>query len=900
MLFYQGFICSFGADVHMSKIRVILSLKRSVLQAFFSTVCLITLLYGSSYAQITGRGGGETGGKTPPDTVLTADSLNIPKEPLSAKPKRFLESVVKYSAKDSIIMAAGKRRIYLYGNAVLDYTTINLKAAYVEIDMDKKTLSAKGIYDSLEGIWIGKPEFTDKDKTFTAEEMSYNFETKKGVVKSVITQEGEGFLHGDRVKYTRERVNKDTVQVIYVKGGRYTTCNLEQPHFHISANKIKVIPNDKIVTGPANFVIERVPTPIFLPFGFFPTKTEKASGIIFPQYGIQPSFGFFLREGGFYWAASPKVDLAITGSVYTNGSYGAGIRSNYKVRYKVSGNIAINFASSVFGSDPKLPDYRRQSEWRVNWLHNQDPKWLPGLSFKADVNVVTNGFNKFNQVNVTQFVQNTFQSNISLSYAIPRTPFNISANLRHEQNTSTRLVNLTLPEIVLSTARFFPFKNRKRGTPAKWWQQIWEGIGITHRTDFGNRIVTTDSTFGQEIKTLFRGRVINGMKHSFQANNSFKILKYINFNPSFNYVEYWNFKNQEKRWDNTTQQAVTDTLRGFFTDREWDVRADISTTIFGFFTFKKGKVKALRHVMTPSIFFSYNPNFNRAEYGYFATDGAFGSYLRADRQIALYGGPTRGPAGLIGFSLNNNLEMKVASAKDTLTGEKKIKLFEYLNITGSYNLIADSLRLQPFNISFRNSFFDNKLSVVFNSTLDPYALSIDSTGRGTRINKFLIKENGQLLRFTNITLNVTLALIGKPREPVVVNDNLTTAEEKQMVMMNRGDYLDFNIPYNLSLGYTFSYINPQNERTIVNNIQMRGDFSITKNWKIDFTTGFDIVNKKFTPTSIGINRNLHCWQMDFQWIPFGTIASYVFTIRAKSSLLQDLKLNRRRDWAPSL
>lgn len=812
------------------------------------------------------------------------------------KPKKFLESVVKYAAKDSSIIAANKKKIYLFGEASIDYTTINLKAHYIEIDMDKKTISAKGRYDSLEGVWIGKPVFTDKDKSFTAEEMSYNFVTKKGVVKSVITQEGEGFLHGDRVKYTKERLGKDTVEVIYVKGGKYTTCNLEEPHFHIRANKIKVIKEKKIITGPANFVVEQVPTPIFLPFGYFPTQKEKSSGIIFPQYGVQPSFGFFLKDLGFYWAASPKVDLAVYGSIYTNGSFGVGLKSQYKIRYKVMGAISFNYNNSVFGNDPKLPDYRREPNFRFAWNHQQDPKWLPGLSFKADVQVVTSGFNKFNQLNITNYVQNTFQSSISVSYAIPRTPFNISVNARQDQNTNLGSINLLLPEVVWTTTRFFPFKNRKRTTPAKWWQQIWEGIGVTHNTSFGNQIVTADSTFSKDIKTFFRGRVTNGMKHSFQVSNSFKILKYINFNPSFNYVEYWDFKQQQKYWDNQAQQVTTDTLRRFFTDREWDVRAELNTNLFGFFTFKKGKVKAIRQVFTPSIYFNYNPNFSRDIYGYFGPNGNFGSYRPGD--ITIYKGPTRGPAGLIGFSLNNNLEMKVESKKDTLTGIKKVKIFDYLNISGAYNLFADSLALQPFSIQLRNSFFDNRLSVVFASQFDPYA--IDSVGEGVKINRFLVKETGQLARLTNASVAVTFTLVGKPRDQTPVNKNLTTPEEQQMVLQNMGQYLDFNVPYNLSMTYNFIYSKPLEKSFITNNIQVRGDISITKNWKIDFTTGFDFVSKKPTLTSIGINRNLHCWQMDFQWIPFGQIASYVFTIRAKSSLLQDLKLNRRSYWAPSL
>lgn len=866
-------------------------------RAFFSILFLITLFASKNYAQLPTDTNQVQILSLPPDTN-TVDSLQSPL-PAKKNAKKFLESLVKYAAKDSIIMAANKKKIYLYGEASIDYTTINLKAHYIEIDMEKKTISAEGKYDSLEGEWIGKPVFTDKDKSFTSEAMSYNFQTKKGLVKSVITQEGEGYLHADRIKYTKERFGRDTVEVIYGLGGKYTTCNLEEPHFHIKAKKIKVIKDRKIITGPANFVVENVPTPVFLPFGYFPTQKEKSSGIIFPQYGMQPSFGFFLKDLGFYWAASPKVDLALTGSVYTNGSFGVGLRSQYKVRYKVSGAVSFNYNRTVIGTDPKLPDYRAEPNFRFRWEHLQDPKWLPGFSFKSDVNVVTSGFNKYNQLDITSYVQNTFRSNISLSYAIPRTPFNLVMNMSQDQNTTTGAMTLTLPEFTWTTARFFPFKNRKRPTPATWWQNIWEGIGITHNTAFGNRIITADTTFSKDLSTFFRGKVTNGIRHNFTVNNSFKIFKYINFNPSFNYVEYWDFKQLQKSWDNTLQQVNSDTLRGFFTDREWDVRAELNTNVFGFFSFKKGKVKAIRHVFTPSVYFSYNPNFDRSIYGYFGANAAYGSYRPGE--ITIYGGPTKGPAGLIGFSLNNNLEMKVESKKDTLTGERKIKIFDYLNISGSYNLIADSLNLQPFTIGMRTTLFNNKVSIVFSTVIDPYTTRFDSTSaRWNKVNQFEIRNTGKLARLTNASLAVTFALVGKPRDNINVNQNLTTPEEKQMVMQNQNQYLDFNIPYNLSLSYNLIYSKPLNESIVTNAVQVSGDISITKNWKVDFRSGFDFVSKKATLTSIGISRNLHCWQMDFQWIPFGQIASYVFTIRAKSSLLQDLKLNRKSYWAPSL
>ena len=876
---------------------------RGLHRAFFSTVFLITLLAGKNFAQ------------TPVDSLkipinaISSDSSGKDSTttfPVKAKAKKFLESVVKYNAKDSSIISAINKKIYLYGNASIDYTSINLKADYIEIDMNTKTISARGKYDSLEGEWIGKPLFTDKDKSFTAEEMSYNFETKKGIVKSVITQEGEGYLHAEKIKYTKEKFGKDTLEVIFAKGGKYTTCNLEEPHFHIRANKIKVIKEKKIITGPANFVIESVPTPIFLPFGYFPTQKEKASGLIFPQYGIQPEFGFFLKDLGFYWAASPKLDLAVLGSIYTNGSFGLGFRSQYKIRYKVAGALSLSYKSSVFGTDPKITEalpgvvpYRRLPNWQFTWQHTQDPKWLPGFSFKADVQVITSGFNKLNQLEIGSFVQNNFNSRVSISYMIPKTPFNISVNVSQDQNINTGEMNLMLPEIILNTTRFFPFKNRKRTVPAKWWQQIWEGIGITHNSAFGNGIITSDSSFSKDLSTFFRGRVTNGIKHSFQASNSFKLFKYINFNPSLNYIEYWDFKHLQQNWNNQTQQIQSDTLRGFFTDREWDARVDLSTNIFGFFTFKKGKVKAIRQVITPNVYFSYNPNFQRDIIGYYGQNGTLGSYRPG--QINIYKGPNRGPAGLIGFNLTSNMEMKVESKKDTLTGIKKIKIFDNITFNGAYNLIADSLNLQPFNLQVRNTFLNDKLSLVFNASFDPYSVYSDTlNNRVSRVNTFEYKKSGRLVRLTMLNLALSYAIVGKPREQLTVNQNLTTPEEQQVVVRNPGQFLDFNVPYNLIVSYNFAYSRPLLETTMINTIGVSGDFSITKNWKIDFVTGFDFNSKKFALTSIGINRNLHCWQMDFKWIPFGSIASYVFTIRAKASLLQDLKLNRKSYWAPSL
>lgn len=839
---------------------------------------------------------------TIPDSLVVSAAVADTSD-TSASQTDVIKEPVVYKATDSIIMTLEPRKIFLYGDAHIQYGALDLKAHYIEVDLKAKELTARGRWDSVAGRWQNKPVFTDKDKSFTADELRYNFETRQGLVTQIFTQEGEGYLHGERVKYKQERYKRDTSEVVYVRRGDYTTCNAEHPHFSIRSGKIKVIPRKRIFTGPAFLVVEDVPTPLGLPFGYFPVSEERTSGIIFPQYGYQVTTGIFLREGGYYWALSPKMDVKFLGSVFTNGSWAAGVASDYKVRYRFSGSLGFNYSRRLEGNDPKISgEFFKANEWRFRWTHNQDPKALPGLSFRSDVNVVTAGFNKFNQFEINSFIQNTFTSTVALGYAIPRTPFNLQSNIRLKQNTTTRILELSSPELVWVTNRFFPFKSRRSGLrPRRWWRDLYEGLGVSHRTEFGNRITIADSIFRRHIRTLFAGYSVNGVRHTIEATSTIKLFNYISVVPSVRYTELWNFRKTYRSLNPTNLEPTEDTLRGFFTGRTVNASFNANTTLFTFFNFKRGPVKGIRYLIQPTIGFSYAPYASSQEAAYAGTGGQLILY-DPFQSVGLFGGSQQPETGALTYSLNSNLEMKTKPRRDTGQGDLKLRIIEFAGLSGSYNFLADSFQISPLSLQTRNSYLKGRLSTVFSATLDPYTVEQTANGQFQRRPRLELQTSGRPFRLVNLALNVTFNLVGnnKRRATPGPPPQGTPSEEWEYVLNHPWEFVDFKIPYNLSLAYVFSYSRPLQQATVSNILTVSGDLNITPHTKVDFRSAFDFQQKKFSPsaTSLGLSRDLHCWQMDFQWIPFGTLASYVFTLRAKSALLQDLRLNRRRGWVP--
>lgn len=805
-------------------------------------------------------------------TVSLRDSLATDSTPSVKKKKEGLDAEVKYHARDSIRFSVDDKKVYLFGDAQINYKDIELKAAYIIIDQETKEVYAEGVVDST-GKTIGKPQFKSGSQFFDAERMRYNFETEKGKIIDVVTKEGEGFIRGETVKKSGENH-------YYIKDGGYTTCDADEPHYMLKASKLKVIPDDKIVSGPAFLMFEGVYTPLVIPFGWFPNKSGRSSGIIFPEYGSSPTLGFFFKNMGYYFNLGDKIDLSVTGDIYTRGSYGVRLNSNYRKRYKFNGSIDLSH-NSLRNSDPEFPDFSVQNNYFVKWRHTQDPKARPSTSFSANVNVGTaTNFSNGLTSNAQDYLTNTFTSSIAFSKRWPGKPFSLNVNLNHSQNTRTNIVNVTLPQISFNIQRIYPFKRKNQIGKQRWYEKI--GLSYSLRTE--NRVTVPDSTFFT-INTFDKMR--NGVIHSIPLSTSFKAFKYFTISPSVSYNERWFFQSIDKGWDNENQVAFTDTSYGFFSNRDVNASVNMNTTLYGLVQFKKGWIRGIRHVFNPRAGFTYRPKLDQDEVGYFGNNGAISRYNHDD--LSIYGKPPTINTGALTFGFGNNLEMKVRSRKDTITGFKKIKLIEALNVSSSYNLFADSLNLADIGISGRTRLLE-KLGVNFSMNLTPYAE--DTAGR--KINTWLVNETGKLTRLTQASVALTLNLNGKNRGNYQ-SDKGAPAELAQ-VNAQKVAYIDFNIPWNLMISYNLSIRRALQENDIVQTLQFQGDISLTPKWKIGFSSGYDFVNNDLSYTSLSIYRDLHCWEFSMSWVPFGAQQSWSFDLKVKSSILQDLKLSRRKDY----
>ena len=807
-------------------------------------------------------------------TVQTTDSTmeqGVVVQPV--KKGTELTSEIKYHARDSIRFSVEEKKVFLYGEAQINYGDIELKAAYIIIDQNTKEVYAEGVTDST-GKTIGTPQFKSGDQDFAAKRMRYNFNTKKGKIIEVVTKQGEGNLRGEQVK-------KSADESYYIKDGGYTTCDADEPHYMIKARKLKVIPNDKIVSGPAFLMFEGVYTPLVVPFGWFPTKQGRKSGIIFPEYGESPSQGFFFRNFGYYLNLGDKIDLALTGDIYTRGSYGVRLTSNYNKRYRFNGRVELSH-NSLRNSRKEFPDYSVQNNFFVKWRHTQDPKARPSTSFTSDVNFGTaTNFSNGLTTSAQDYLTNTFTSSISFAKRWIGKPFSLNVNLNHSQNTQTNVVNVTLPQIAFNVQRIYPFKRRNQIGRQRWYEKI--GVSYSLRTE--NRVTTTDSTF-LSLSTLSKMR--NGVIQTIPISTSFKAFKYFTVSPSVTYNERWFFQSLEKRWSNENQALEVDTTYGFYSNRDVNASVNMNTTLYGLVQFKKGPIRGIRHVFNPNVGFTYRPKLASDEVGYYGNNGLFGRYNRDD--LSIYGKAPTTSTGAINYGFGNTLEMKVRSKKDTITGFKKIKILEALNVGGNYNLFADSMNLSDFNISGRTRILE-RLGVNFNMNLSPYAQDTN----GLRINRWLVNETGKLTRITTASVALTLNLNGQSRQTDYSSTAGTDAELAE-INANKGAYIDFNIPWRLDISYNLAINNTAGATNrLTQTLQFSGDVSITPKWKIGINSGYDFVNNDFSYTSMSIYRDLHCWEFSMTWVPFGAQQMWSFDLKIKSSILQDLKLSRRKN-----
>ncbi len=833
------------------------------------------------------------------DTLPKTDTVSS--DTAKTTPMNLEFDLVRH-AEDSIVQDLAHKKVYLWGNAEVTYGDIDLKAGYIMVDFNNNTVFAKGIKDSV-GKIVEKPVFKQGDESFQADSMSYNFVTKKGIVHDVRTEEQQGFLHGDIVK----RMPDNTINV---KKGWFTTCNLPHPHYEFRFSKARVIPNKLIVTGPVYMEIEGVPVPLALPFGIFPNNPKRQSGFIMPTYGEAANRGFYLEGGGFFWAINDYLTLKLTGDIYTGGSWKVSPVLTYRKRYKYSGAFSFSVARNVINTKGD-PDYSNTKDFRVGWTFNQDPKAHPNSSFSANVNIITSNYVKYNTVQPDTYLSNEFQSSIAYQKSWAGKYFlTLSAN--HRQNTKTRDVTITLPEMSFTVNRFYPF--RKKNSIKK---NPFNDLSVSYSMAAKNTINTKDSLLFTP-ETLSHS-MQNGIIHKMPVSLPMKVLKHFTFSTSANFTDRMYFESLRKYWVDTSATGgyvKTDTVPGFNNIFDFSLNASLTTKVYGIVRFKKGALRAIRHVFTPSIGFSYVPDFGNEKWGY---TGRYNDTLGREvtyskYQGFLYGAPGTQKVGNINFSFANSLEIKVRWRKDTVTGMKKIPLIENFTLSGNYDFAKDSLRMSNIYLSGRTTLWKG-LTVQYSSVLYPYA----TDSAGNPINKTEWEVNRRLFRLNNSAWNVSFSFNlsdkdfkkgkkKKSEQPTKTEEEkvLKNAPESEAndILNNPNHYIDWGVSWSLNLSYHFTYSNVKDfvnevwtpNRTLVQTLAFSGQVNITPNWKFTFRSGWDFTNNQLSFTSVNLYRNLHCWEMRFGWIPIGPRKSWNFSINVKASILQDLKLTKRKDF----
>ena len=829
--------------------------------------------------------------------------------------KSEIETTINYSAKDSIFYDLKSQKIKLYGNSKIDYGEINLEAYEILVNWNDKTLDANYLTDST-GKKIGKPIFSEGNQSYETDKITYNFDSRKAKIKGIVTQLDDAYMQGEDVKKNEE-------DELFISHAMYTTCNLEEPHFHISSGKIKVIPGKKVVSGPFHLKFGDVPTPLGFIFGMFPQPKKKVSGLIMPNYGEEKRRGFYLRDGGYYFAVNDHIDLRLTGDVYSKGSYGMTLGSSYKKRYSYSGNLRFNYNKS------KLGDFENPStsnDFSFSWSHTPDAKGKSSR-FSSSVNFQTNSYNQNKNLVYSDFnesINAQFNSNISYTKTFKGSPFNLSANLRHSQNVQTKKVNLTLPDVSYNMSRIYPFKNL-----GKLGKTALGKISISHR--FNGKIELTNGSVGNSLSGLnilnssnnfseqidFNMDNLNsiidrskiGGKHTIPISTSFNLLKYFTVSPSVNYNEIWYFKKLSYNYNELEDGIEIDTTNSF--QRAWSYSSAfaLSTRIYGTVFFKKGKIKAIRHVISPEISMSFSPDFTKPKFGYYENvqiNSEGDTKLLSKYENFLFGSPRIGSSASMNFYIGNNLEMKVVDKNDTISGTRKIKIFDNLSFSSSYNFLADSFRLAPVRFSTRTSFFKRLINLSVSGNIDPYTFKLDSISENSsgiknvyqrRVDELAYKNNQGIgsLAYINMSLGFRFSAKDFRSEDEEEKDSsFGTREEIDYINSNIAEYIDFNVPWSINASYNLNrrklgFRDP----TITQTLTFSGDVSISEKTKISFRSGYDFKFKMLTQTSINATRDLHCWRINFSWVPFGRFQSYNLSINAVSALLQDLKLEKR-------
>ena len=915
----------------------------------------------------------------PPEVAVETDSLPPDSLTVAAdtlrQPEGDIQTTIKYTAEDSTLMDASGRSVFLYGEAQVDYGEISLKADYIELDWTNNMLTARGREDSTGNV-TGKPVFKDGAEEYQTEEIRYNFKTRKAFITGVLTkpEATEGFVYGEVVK-------KNEKNEVFINRGWYTPCDCEPgeiPDLYIKSRKMKVVPNNLVATGPFNLVIADVPTPLGLPFGIFPMPNKQNSGIIPPRYGEERRRGFFLQDFGYYFDLNDYMNLTLLGSIFSKGSYGFSVISDYYKRYAYRGGFNFQFNRQIV--DPDSENRQVAKDFRLTFRHAPQSK---GASrFSANINAATSSYIQNNpSVNVISNLQTTLSSSVSYSTAFRNTPFNMSLSARHSQNLITGSVNVLLPDVSVNMNRIYPFKNLIASRNS-WISKINVGYQMSGRNEFTNDRLQGSSSIpfnkladpnlladsvlavnGSNFDEILR-RTETGLQHSIPISTSFSVLNFITASPSFQYREVWSFKRYSYEFDPETELVDIDTIAGFNRASSWNASMGFSTRVYGTYYFGKGegKVQAMRHTLIPTFSIGYSPNFadrytdtvRISNDRVIVQNGIDNNVKRVPiYDNSVFSAPTSAQTGSIGFSLNNNLELKVRNDNDTsqnAEATKKVPIFESFSLGTSYNIIADSFKLAPISISARTRLFKNKISINASASVDPYtyvedpSVPIVITADSAEFYNFIRYDQYAWNRSpvvigidgTEATLASNTSRFGTlTRASIALSTNLNpeankkkeeraenasiAQEDMDYINQNRQDYVDFDIPWSLNIRYSFTYTkNPtrklkkegiprredryRSTRSINRNspfrqsVSFNGDVNLTPKWKIGFTSGYDFQAEEITQSSINVFRDLDCFDFRFDWIPFGRFTSFYVQVNVKSSILRDLKLQRRRTW----
>ena len=865
------------------------------------------------------------------DDSIRLDSLNRQK-------KNGIDAPVNFSANDSMVYDAQNKTAFLYGTSSVKYENMDLKSEHITLNMDSSLVHATGVRDTATKGLTGTPVFTLGSDNYESDTMAFNFKTKKGLIDNVKTQQEEGYLSSELSK-------RNADGEIFLKHGRYTTCDKEHPDFYIALSRAKVRPGKDVVFGPAYLVVADVPLPLAIPYGFFPFSKKYSSGFIMPTYGDESTRGFYLRDGGYYFAINDKWDLKLLGEIYTKGSWGLSAATNYRKRYRYSGSFYGSYQDTKTG-DKGMPDFSRQQSFKIQWSHRQDPKANPYSSLAASVNFATSSYerNNLNSLyNPQTLSQTTRTSSVSWGTNFSSIGLSLSATANLNQNMSDSSIALTLPDLNISLSRFYPFKRRHAVGAERW----YEKIAVSYTGQISNSINTKeDRLFHSNLIKNWR----NGMQHRIPISGSFTLFNYINVNPSFNFTDRMYTNKVTRSWNTATQKEVADTTYGFHNIYNWDFSISASTKLYGMFIPNRklfgDKIQAIRHVITPSVSFSYAPDFGASRYGYYSSyqrtnpDGSVDLVDYSPYSNGLYGVPGRGKMGSVSFSFDNNVEMKIKSDKDS-TGIRKLSIIDNLGFRMSYNMAAKEKPWSDLSVDLRLKWWKNytfNLNAVFAS----YAYELDSHGR-PYVGNHTYWGMGKIGRFQGMSQNISYTLTpekikklfgggsdennskGRRNDPNAegIDTNIESNVDDDMIegqrnaRSKRGNskaktdddgYMTFNMPWSITFGYgitmrentdirKFNYHTMRYPYMFTQTLNFSGNIRISDGWNISFSSGYDFDHHAMSMTTASLQRDLHCFNMSCQ-VVLAPYTSYNFTFRCNASTLTDaLKYDKRSGYS---